>query len=195
MCFIITLNNLFCSCGKSLVYIFNPSVDIWDLEKYGIQYLSFQCTVQDLGIWSENIRGGLQSLSPKDKFMWYITVETGWMDLDICGNEWKNGKDRRPMELHTVWKDHVDIMAFTGNPVIRFDNKKDKTSKNIKLHCSVEKLCGPYAIWRKKKNKNKEKALETIHASLSQLYLHLFRKIEPTCLHYLHKMIQCLYST
>lgn len=31
-----------------LVHTFNPSVDIWDLEKYGFQYLSFQCTVQDL---------------------------------------------------------------------------------------------------------------------------------------------------
>lgn len=36
------------------------------LEKYGIQHLSLQCTVQDLGIWSENIQSGLQSLAPRD---------------------------------------------------------------------------------------------------------------------------------
>lgn len=112
-----------------LVYIFNPSVDIWALEKYGIQYLSFQCTVQDLGIWSENIQGGLQSLSPKDKFIWYITVETGWMELEIRGNE----NDRRPMELHTVWEKIMLILwplqEIQSVDPLGTEGKKDKSSK------------------------------------------------------------------
>lgn len=70
-----------------LLSIFNPFVDIWHLEKYDI--LSFQRTVRDPGIWSENIQGGLQYLS--DTFVRHITAETGRLKIEIRGNE-KDGR-------------------------------------------------------------------------------------------------------
>lgn len=59
------------------------------------------------------------------KFVWHITVNTGWTALDIH----ENGKKKTEDETDN----YVDIMAIAGNPVcrsIRYTEerkKKDKT--------------------------------------------------------------------
>lgn len=156
MCFIITLNIL----SVAVVNLFLAYILIhlltYDLEKYGIQYLSFQCTVQDLGIWLENIQGGLQSLSPKDKLIRYITAVTGRMELETCGN----GKDRRPMELHTVGEEIILILwpslEIQSVEPLDTEEKMRQNLKGIKPHCSGVKLCGPYATVCEKKTPKKQ---------------------------------------
>lgn len=68
------------------------------------------------------------------------------------------------------------------------ERKNRQNLKNIKLHCSIVKLCGPYIIWHV--NKERKKARNNPLNTFLQ-NLHLFRKIEPTCLRYLHKTTQC----
>lgn len=96
--------------------------------------------------------------------MWYITVETGWMDLDICGNEWNKWKRQKTYGItYCVRKDHVDIMAFTGNPVIIFDTYRGETKKT-KPQKYQASLLSCKALWSVrhmtcKKKKKKEKIL------------------------------------
>lgn len=127
------------------------------------------CTVQDLGIWSENIQGGLQSLSPKDKFI--LPSETGRMELEIRGN----GKDTRPVELHTVWE-KITLMLWPSTELQRVDpsdTKKKKKRQHLRNYQAS--LLRREALWSVR-HMEKRKSLRNDPRTSSLLYTHVFRK-------------------
>lgn len=138
--------------------------------------LSLQCTVQKLGIWTEDIQGGLRCrFTKRTACVWSAHWARDPQRLRGGG-----GRSRHtcPITLSirrrllSCVRPSLEIRSCGS---VRYRGRKSRRKGNQGLHWHGMKTTS-----RNQKENTTKQALETTHSSLSLAYLDLFRKIEPT---------------